>query len=1369
MDQNIAGEIRLLQASIKGSSDDFERLVTKYQSLVCAITYSATGDIEKSEELAQETFVRAWKNLTQLRDQTRFKFWLCSIAKSTIKNHFRDRKRDIISKAGQITDASSISSSASDPAQNLIAKEQQAVVDQALQALPESYRQPLILFYRQEQSTTQVADLLDLTEDNVRTRLSRGRKMLKQQVTAMIENSLSNTAPGKAFTAVVMASVTGIAIKAAAAAAAQTTASASSSTAATAGTLAAITGGIVAKILIAAAIIVIGVSAVATYKHFANKKQTPSQLHLVKLKNDQSNKTEYAQNTDAENTPGNVTQIPATADLATASNEQPQQTNPLADAPDSDLAEDQEYEFTPNGVLSGLVTDIQTGQPVTDASIQMYNTNGRIFSAKTDENGFYSMKDIQAGGSHEISINSNEYLGITVGSDQPVIQLEKGGQAIKHFQLHKACVIDLHVVDEEGNAVKAATVIPTSPSDSKKKPINYSGGTKETDENGYLQLGGFKSSETDYLITAWHRTSRKNGRKHDFSPGKAFVKLTDPNVIQSVEIVLEKGMKIQGFAQYSDAVVASDVRISAKPDWWHCNYYGYDEFKVDQDGTFELDYIVPGTYKISAHISRADSSGGYSFVVKQAKLPLPEGELLSIVVPLKSPDSLVSISGTIKYVGPKKPNYVDVATYSPIHGHGRGTVKYENGKVGNSFAVDRLEPGKYTVKFSGSDMEQVILKDVEAPCDDLEVELVYMSKPKIECIAVDLDTGDVIKDFRGRPKKVKTLRGPSYVQKDQWHFSSAKDGNLNIEVVGPGTYQVQIAANGYSPKWSSIINTDNPEIAVVELSRGSSISGIVVSENGQPVNGAKVMALSYCQGNTPRTSNCFVIEKNAAKTVKGLFTLNDIPQGTETLKITHPDYLFRIVEDIEVVAGQATEDIQVVLSKGATVEGYVYDADGKPVNKATVFFQDSSRFDYGDGDSGRYGVAVTDSKGFYSVTRIPAKMCYARRKEEWRTLGVVLQTVIPETGKMNRLDFGGLPLLTGTVVLEGIPAPDLNLRLASTQSRYSGDFLANARTDSDGNFIFRGVAPGKHAIYYVNPEKRGDFIKLKNIKFKYANMDVGITPEDIHQLELNLDESVFGATRKITQISLSEPDKLFGQTIFMSTKRTKEGEPWVINNVDPGDYIMCILFSDQMQIRRPLSLDKDKNEWSINIDLPKSKSSISGIIIGKADNVYGLWKEDASVICFIHPGDDGSYKVESIPAGKYVIGNYLSLLAGVCINMLDGTAGGTKFELKNGQYLVLDVDLSETDEDKMGYLQVKVLDENGRPLADVDIEIIGDTATAKPYQSSEKTHAFIAPPGKYTLIISADGYKTIQKEIKLAVIEMGSAKPKATIINLKKQ
>ena len=82
-------EVELLEASLRGDPQAFGVVVGEYQSLVCAITYSATGNVERSEELAQEAFLRAWKSLEQLNDLKKFRPWLCSIARSTVQNWFR--------------------------------------------------------------------------------------------------------------------------------------------------------------------------------------------------------------------------------------------------------------------------------------------------------------------------------------------------------------------------------------------------------------------------------------------------------------------------------------------------------------------------------------------------------------------------------------------------------------------------------------------------------------------------------------------------------------------------------------------------------------------------------------------------------------------------------------------------------------------------------------------------------------------------------------------------------------------------------------------------------------------------------------------------------------------------------------------------------------------------------------------------------------------------------------------------------------------------------------------------------------------------------------------------------------------------------
>src|SRR5262249_21345983 len=69
------------------------------------------------------------------------------------------------------------------------------------------YREPLILFYREHQSIETVAAELELSEDAVKQRLSRGRKLLQQEVLAFVEGALERTNPGKAFTLEVLAAV----------------------------------------------------------------------------------------------------------------------------------------------------------------------------------------------------------------------------------------------------------------------------------------------------------------------------------------------------------------------------------------------------------------------------------------------------------------------------------------------------------------------------------------------------------------------------------------------------------------------------------------------------------------------------------------------------------------------------------------------------------------------------------------------------------------------------------------------------------------------------------------------------------------------------------------------------------------------------------------------------------------------------------------------------------------------------------------------------------------------------------------------------------------------------------------------------------
>src|SRR5260370_37599528 len=75
-----SSDSELVTQSLAGDRDAFGRIVTRYQTLLCSLAYSATGSLSQSEDLAQETFVTAWKQLADFREPEKLRFRLCRIS-----------------------------------------------------------------------------------------------------------------------------------------------------------------------------------------------------------------------------------------------------------------------------------------------------------------------------------------------------------------------------------------------------------------------------------------------------------------------------------------------------------------------------------------------------------------------------------------------------------------------------------------------------------------------------------------------------------------------------------------------------------------------------------------------------------------------------------------------------------------------------------------------------------------------------------------------------------------------------------------------------------------------------------------------------------------------------------------------------------------------------------------------------------------------------------------------------------------------------------------------------------------------------------------------------------------------------------------
>jgi RNA polymerase sigma factor (sigma-70 family) len=210
-----ADDVQLIALSLQGNRDAFGEIVARYQTLICSLAYSACGDIHLSEELAQETFVTAWRKLRSLREPAKFKSWLCGIARNLSHNTLRRQGRAPTISAEELIDEPL--SLAASPQEDAISHEEEKLLWRAVQELPANYREPMVLFYRGDESVGAVAEALEISEDAVKQRLSRGRVMVTEHIERALRATLRNSVPGKAFTLGVMMALPALTISAKAA------------------------------------------------------------------------------------------------------------------------------------------------------------------------------------------------------------------------------------------------------------------------------------------------------------------------------------------------------------------------------------------------------------------------------------------------------------------------------------------------------------------------------------------------------------------------------------------------------------------------------------------------------------------------------------------------------------------------------------------------------------------------------------------------------------------------------------------------------------------------------------------------------------------------------------------------------------------------------------------------------------------------------------------------------------------------------------------------------------------------------------------------------------------------------------------------
>ena len=186
----------LVQRAVAGDPSAFELLVIKYQRRIQRLIGRMVRDGDLVEDIAQETFIRAYRALHQFRGDAQFYTWLYRIAVNTAKKFLLDMKRDptVSENALRSNDDEDETSwvkhepiADETPETVLAAKEIAAAVNAALMALPNDLQQALTLREIEGMSYEEIGEVMNCPIGTVRSRIFRAREAISSKVKPMVE------------------------------------------------------------------------------------------------------------------------------------------------------------------------------------------------------------------------------------------------------------------------------------------------------------------------------------------------------------------------------------------------------------------------------------------------------------------------------------------------------------------------------------------------------------------------------------------------------------------------------------------------------------------------------------------------------------------------------------------------------------------------------------------------------------------------------------------------------------------------------------------------------------------------------------------------------------------------------------------------------------------------------------------------------------------------------------------------------------------------------------------------------------------------------------------------------------------------------